>query len=216
VLDRKLIRKDPERVREGIAAKGVEFDLDGFLRLDERMRDLLQETEALKHRRNTVSHDISRLKKEGGDASPLLAEMKDTSARIKEIDAELKTTEERMQQIELTVPNLPHDSVPPGTCPQDNPVVRESGEISGPPDTPLPHWEIGEKLGVLDLDAGAQLSGRGFVVLRGDGARLSRALCALMLDIHREAVVLLPDAGDLRVVPDLLEALLDGVESRVR
>jgi len=186
MLDRRLIRKDPGRVREGIAAKGAQFDLDGFLRLDERMRDLLQETEALKHRRNTVSHEISRLKKEGGDADRLLAEMKENSARIKEIDAELKETEERMQQLELTVPNLPHDSVPPGTCPQDNPVVRESGPIPELPHEPLPHWDIGEKLGVLDMDAGAMLSGRGFVVLRGDGARLSRALSALMLDIHRD------------------------------
>ena len=90
MLDRKRIRKDPEKVRKGVAAKGADFDIDGFLELDGRMRDLIQETEKLKHRRNTVSKEISALKKQGDDPSALMEEMKENSGRIKEIDGELK------------------------------------------------------------------------------------------------------------------------------
>jgi seryl-tRNA synthetase len=186
MLDRKLIRNDPEKVRKGIADRGVDFDLDGFLKLDEGMRELLQETESLKHRRNSVSKEISKLKKEGADAGKLLGEMKETSARIKEIDSELKAIEEKLQEQELSIPNIPHESTPLGCTDKDNSEVRRWGEIPDLPEKPLPHWEIGEKLGILDMSAGSLISGRGFVVLRGDGARLSRALVSLMLDIHRE------------------------------
>jgi seryl-tRNA synthetase len=186
MLDRKLIRKDPETVRKGVASKGVDFDLDLFLDLDGRMRDMIQETEKLKHRRNTVSKEISARKKEGVDASELMGEMKSNSARIKEIDGELKDVEERIAELEMGIPNIPHESVPFGTCDADNPEVRSWGEFPELPEKPLPHEEIGEKLGILDMSAGSLISGRGFVVLRGDGARLSRALVSLMLDIHRE------------------------------
>ncbi len=185
MLDRKLIRKEPEKVKKGIAAKGVDFDVDGLLELDGRMRDLIQETERLKQRRNSVSKEISALKKKGEDAASLMNEMKENSGRIKQIDAVLKDMEDRICELELGIPNIPHDSVPFGTCDKDNPEVRRWGEIPEMPEMPLPHDEIGEKLGILDMSAGALISGRGFVVLRGDGARLSRALVSLMLDIHR-------------------------------
>jgi seryl-tRNA synthetase len=186
MLDRKRIRKDPENVKKGIAAKGADFDIDGFLGLDGRMRDLIQETEKLKHRRNTVSKEISSLKKQGADPSALMEEMKENSTRIREIDGELKEIEERIAGLELGIPNIPHGTAPSGTCAGDNPEVRRWGEIPDLPEKPLPHEEIGEKLGILDLAAGSLISGRGFIVLRGDGARLSRALVSLMLDIHRE------------------------------
>jgi len=186
MLDRKLIRKDPDRVREGLRKKGSSFDLDAFLALDGRQRVLIQESESLKHERNEVSQEISRLKKEHGDASALLERMKNNSDRIKEIDAELKETGEKLDELSLFIPNLPHDSVPYGTCPDHNVVVRRWGQIPERSFEPLPHWDIGEKLGVLDLASGSGLSGRGFVVLRGDGALLSRALINLMLDMHRK------------------------------
>ena len=194
MLDRKLIRKDPERVREGLTRKGVPFDLDGFLALDGRLRALIQESETLKHERNDVSVEISRRKKDGTDAAELLARMKETAERIKSIDREIKETEERLDGLALFLPNLPHATVPIGTCPEHNVVRRAWGEPPALPFAPAPHWEIGARLGILDLDAGSALGGRGFVVLRGDGARLSRALVNLMLDIHRrqgyeEAVV---------------------------
>ncbi|MDD4858566.1 MAG: serine--tRNA ligase, partial [Candidatus Krumholzibacteria bacterium] len=185
MLDRKLIRKDPDRVREGLRKKGVAFDLDGFLALDERQRSLIQETENLKHERNEVSQEISLLKKQGRDSSTILERMKKTSDRIKEIDAELKEISARLDELALFIPNLPHDSVPYGTCPEQNVVRRQWGVVPEPSCEPLPHWDIGEKLGILDVAAGSALSGRGFVVLRGDGALLSRALVNLMLDVHR-------------------------------
>jgi seryl-tRNA synthetase len=186
MLDRKLIRKDPERVREGLRKKGATFDLDAFLALDERQRALIQETENLKHERNEASQEISRLKKENRDAGAILERMKRSSDRIKEIDAELKDLGARLDELALFIPNLPHDSAPYGTCPEHNVVRRSWGEIPRPFDGILPHWEIGEKLGIIDLGTGSALSGRGFVVLRGDGARLSRALVNLMIDMHRE------------------------------
>ena len=185
MLDRKLIRKDPDRVREGLRKKGATFDLEGFLALDERQRALIQETENLKHERNEVSQEISRLKKENRDASAILERMKKNSERIKEIDAELKGIAARLDELALFIPNLPHDSVPNGTCPEHNVVRRQWGAFPDRSIEPLPHWEIGEKLGILDLAAGSNLSGRGFIVLRGDGSLLSRALVTLMLDIHR-------------------------------
>ena len=184
MLDRKLIRKDPERVREGIRRKGVDFDLDSFLALDGRMRELIQETEKLKHERNEVSQQISQLKKENKDATAVIERMQDTARRIKEIDQELKELSADLDEQALEIPNIPHESVPYGTCPDHNVEVRRWGGIAEPPQKPLPHWEIGEKLGILDLAGGAKLSGRGFVVLRNDGARLARALVNLMLDIH--------------------------------
>jgi seryl-tRNA synthetase len=186
MLDRKFIRKEPDKVIEGLRAKGVEFNINEFLELDVKMRDLMQETENLKQHRNTVSRNISALKKECADASALMIEMKENSNRIREIDHELKEIEDRISELEKGIPNLPHESVPFGTCDADNPEVRRWGEIPEQPGKVLVHEEIGEKLGILDMSAGALISGRGFVVLRGDGARLSRALVSLMLDIHRE------------------------------
>jgi len=184
VLDRNLIRKDPERVRQGIKKKGVEFDLDGFISRDERMRSLTRESENLKHERNVVSREISVLKKEKKDTSELLRRMKETSVRIKEIDNELKEVSGEIDSLSMTIPNLPHHSVPYGTCPEHNTEIRRWGDFKEPPSKPAPHWDIGEKLGVLDLEIGAKLGGRGFVVLRGDGALMSRALINFMLDIH--------------------------------
>lgn len=186
MLDRKLIRNDPERVREGIRKKNVSFDLDEFFRIDEKRRELIQEAESLKHRKNLVSKEISRLKKEKKDASGIIAEMQTTSARIKEIDAEEKALSEKLSELELSIPNIPHGSVPFGKGEEDNPVVRSWGDPEGDGLEKSPHWEIGEKLGILDLNAGSEVSGSGFVVLRGDGALLSRALVNFMLDIHRE------------------------------
>jgi seryl-tRNA synthetase len=185
MLDRKLIRKDPERVREGLRKKGASFDLDAFLALDERQRALIQETENLKHERNDASLEISRLKKEGRDAGEILERMKRSSDRIKEIDAELKDLGARLDELALFIPNLPHDSAPYGTCPEHNVVRRSWGATPAPFDGMLPHWDIGEKLGIIDLGTGSSLSGRGFVVLRGEGARLSRALVNFMIDLHR-------------------------------
>jgi seryl-tRNA synthetase len=185
MLDRKSIRKDTDRVRRGIESKHVDFDLDGFLAMDAAMRNLIQESEKLKAEKNEASLEVSRLKKEKQDASGILERMKKTSERIKEVDVELKAAVEKLEAAELSIPNIPHESVPAGKGPQDNPVVSTWGDPPTDVGKPLFHWEIGEKLGILDMAAGAAVTGRGFVVLRGDGALLSRALVNLFLDIHR-------------------------------
>lgn len=169
-----------------MAGKHVDFDLDELLAKDEKMRDLIQETEKLKAERNDASHEISRLKKEKKDATSIIENMKATSLRIREVDEALKSISEEIDGLTLAMPNLPHESVPFGKGAEDNPVVKSWGEIPEMPEKPLSHWEIGEKLGILDLAAGALVSGRGFVVLRGNGALLTRALINLFLDIHRK------------------------------
>ncbi|OQX86051.1 MAG: serine--tRNA ligase [Candidatus Latescibacteria bacterium 4484_7] len=186
MLDRKMIRKDPGRVREGLKKKGVNFDLDAFLEMDEEMRSLIREGEQLKHEKNKVSQDVAKLKKEGKDASEIIERMKTVSDRIKEIDEQIKDISTRLDELALKIPNIPHDSVPLGTSSEENVVVRKWGEFKELPFEPLPHWEIAEKLGILDLAAGSTLSGRGFVVYRNDGALLTRALINFMLDVHRE------------------------------
>ena len=184
MLDRKLIRKDPAGVKEGIKRKGVDFDLDALLEMDERLRSLIREVEQLKHERNDTSQKISECKKRGEDCEDLIIGMKKTSVLIKEIDGEIKELTDRIDSLALDIPNLPHETVPFGTCPDHNVEIKRWGEIEELPFRPLPHFEIGEKLGTLDMAAGSRLSGRGFVVLRGDGARFARALTAFMLDLH--------------------------------
>ena len=184
MLDRKLIRKDSAAVKEGIERKGVEFDLDALLEEDKRLRELIQQVERLKHERNEASQEISERKKCGEDCDDLIAAMKKTSARIKEIDGEIKELSDRIDSLALGIPNIPHETVPFGTCPDHNVEIRRWGDIEELPFRPLPHWEIGENLGILDMSAGSRLSGRGFVVLRGEGALLTRALTAFMLDLH--------------------------------
>jgi len=185
MLDRKFIRNEPEILSNGIKNKGVDFNLDLLYQLDKDRRQLVQESEDFKHSKNTVSKEISQLKKNNMDAAKLIEKMKLTSNRIKEIDGKIKVITERLNDLELAIPNLPHESVPIGRNEQDNVLIRSWGDSSRNDLELLPHWEIGEKLGVLDLEAGSAVTGSGFVVLRGDGALLSRALVNLMIDIHR-------------------------------
>jgi seryl-tRNA synthetase len=185
MLDRKRIRNEPELIKEGIRKKGVQFDIDDFLELDANMRSLIQEVEELKHRKNVVSEKVAELKKKGEDASQIIEEMKETAGRIKDLDATIKEMSEELDRRSLAIPNIPHDSVPVGKCEEDNVEVDRWGEVNVMPFKPLTHWEIGEKLRILDLGRASKLGGRGFVVLKNDGAILSRALINFMLDIHK-------------------------------
>jgi len=184
VIDRRLIREDPDRVRSGLARKRSTVDVERLITLDREHLSNLQLVEELKHRRNVASEDIGRRKTAGEDISALSSAMKETSTRIKELEARNKEIEAALDELLLTVPNLPHESVPDGADAGANRVVRTVGKAARPFDGVLPHWEIGEKLGILDLEAGARVAGRGFVVFRGDGARLCRALVNFMLDLH--------------------------------
>jgi seryl-tRNA synthetase len=186
VIDRRFIREAPERVRQGLSRRRSTVDVEQLISLDREHIANLQHSEDLKHQRNVSSEEIGRKKQKGEDIAPLHAAMKETSTKIKELEARNKEIEETLDALLLTVPNLPHESVPDGADATANEVVRTVGVAKKPFDDVLPHWEMGEKLGILDLEAGRIVSGRGFIVFRGDGALLCRALINLMLDLHVE------------------------------
>ncbi|MCG0277099.1 MAG: serine--tRNA ligase [Thermanaeromonas sp.] len=186
MLDIKLLRDNPELVDRGLKRRGLAAPLDHFLELDARRRSLLTEVEKLKHKRNVVSEEIGKLKKAGKEPVELIAEMREVSQRIKALDEEIRAVEEELDKELLTLPNLPHSSVPDGSGPEDNVVVRTWGEKTSFSFTPRPHWEIGEELGIIDFERGSKVAGARFVFYRGAGARLERALINFMLDLHIE------------------------------
>ena len=186
MLDRKLLREDPERVRDGVKKKFATVDIDRILELDGEYLANVQKGDDLRAERNARSEEIGRRKRDGEDASDLHAHMKDVSAQIKQIEARNQEIDTELESLLLTIPNLPHESVPVGQDESANVVEREWGNAVSPFEGVLPHYEIGEKLGLIDLDAGRNVSGRGFIVLRGDGARFNRALINMMIDIHLE------------------------------
>lgn len=182
MLDLKYIREHLQEVRDGIRAKGLTVNLGSLLSLDEKRRALIQEGEALKSKRNQVSAEVGKLKREGKNAESVIDEMESVKARIQAIDAELRDVDEEIRGIMLTIPNLPHPSVPVGSSPADNKEVSVWGE---PPqvDFPLkPHWELAERLGIVDFSRGGKIAGAGFPVYIGKGAVLERALINFFLD----------------------------------
>ncbi|MDI3534071.1 MAG: seryl-tRNA synthetase [Thermosediminibacterales bacterium] len=184
MLDIKLIRNNPEFVKEAIAKRGDKINLDEFLLLDEKRRELLYEVEQLKNTRNVVSQEIGRLKKEGKDAEKRILEMREVSQKIKEMDDQIKQVEEQIKEFLLRVPNIPHESVPVGKSEDDNVPVRHWGQPTEFDFEPKPHWDIGESLGLLDFEAASKISGSRFALYKGLGARLERALINFMLDLH--------------------------------
>jgi len=184
MLDLKFLRKELDRVRERIALRGVEVDWERFLELDGERRELIQRVEALRSRQNRYSEEISRIKREGGDSKDLIAEMRVVAKEAKELERQLRQKEEELRAFLLNVPNVPHESVPVGDGPEDNVEVKRWGE---PPEfsfEPRPHWEIGERLGILDFERGAKLAGARFTLYWRLGAQLERALINFMLDLH--------------------------------
>lgn len=186
MLDLKFIRENPEKVRAGLAAKNDRRGIDEILRLDERRRGLIKEADALKGQRNKVSMEVARMKKEGKDASTIITEMKTVSDRISAFDKERREVEEKIEELLRWIPNLPHTSVPVAPDDAGNVDVRSWGKKPEFGFTPAPHWELGEKLGLLDLASGAKISGAGFVTFTGWGAKLERALINFMLDLHTQ------------------------------
>jgi seryl-tRNA synthetase len=184
MLDIKFLRQNIELVRKKMADRGQAIDFDRFTARDEQRRNILMEVETLRNERNTVSKEVGELKKKKADASTLIAKMSDVSTRIKELDERLKVTEEELNAFVLTVPNMPHESVPFGHGSEDNPVVRSWGEKPAFSFEPKAHWEIGENLNILDFARGAKIAGARFTLYRGLGAALERALINFMLDLH--------------------------------
>lgn len=184
MLDIKLVRNNPELIREAVKKRGEEIELDGFLKLDEKRRELLYEVEQLKNQRNTVSQEIGRLKQQGLDAEDKVALMKEVSQKIKELDEEVKEVEKKISEFLLTIPNIPHETVPVGKSEEDNVEVRRWGEPRKFDFEPKAHWDIGENLGILDFGAASKMTGSRFALYKGLGARLERALINFMLDLH--------------------------------
>ncbi len=184
MLDLKFIRENPDLVKEACLHKNEKADIDELLEIDSERRRLLTETESLRARQNKASEEIAAIKKSGGDASAVITEMKEVSQKVGEMTSIVREVEEKLQRALLRVPNVPHESVPIGVDEESNVTIREWGENPVFDFEPVPHWELGEKLGILDLPAGAKLAGSGFFVLRGAGARLERALISYMLDYH--------------------------------
>jgi seryl-tRNA synthetase len=180
----KSIRENLQVVREAVSRRGAQVDLDRAAALDDERRQILQELEALRNRRNQVSKDVGKIKREGGDATHLFSEMQGVGGRIRTLERRLKGVEPALDALLLTIPNIPHPSVPAGAGEADNLVQRTWGEPRRLDFEPLPHWELGERLGILDFERAARMAGARFVVLKGQGARLERALIQFMLDLH--------------------------------
>ena len=198
MLDIKLLREQPDLVKDGIRKKGEDPSLvDAVLQLDEHRRALIQKTESLKSRKNQVSTQVARMKANKEDASAIIAEMRQVSDEIKSIDEELKGIEEKQRGVLLTIPNVPHASVPLGKSPADNQVIATWGEPPVIDFPPKPHWELMEKLGIIDFPRGTKITGAGFPVFVGKGARLERALINFFLD---EAA----DKGYTELLPPLV------------
>ena len=184
MLDIKFVRDNMETVQQALINRGNNTNLDEFLTLEKERRVLVSQVEVLKNKRNTVSQEISRLKKAKENADDLVAEMRLVGDRIAEIDTTIKEVELKLQHIIISIPNMLHQSVPIGQDENSNEEVRTWGTIPTFENQPLAHWEIGEKLNILDFERGAKVTGARFTFYRGLGARLERSLINFMLDIH--------------------------------
>ena len=184
MLEIKFVRQNLEQVREALKSRGQHIELDAFEAADQRRRDILTESEALRHRRNVVSEEIAALKKNGENADDRVAEMREVAGRIKALEKKLADDEQTVRDFLMELPNIPHDSVPVGKDEQDNTLVKTVGEPTAFDFEPTPHWTVGERLGILDFERAARITGARFPLYFGAGARMERALISFMLDTH--------------------------------
>ena len=185
MLDIKFVRSNPEDVVAGMKKRGMDLDLAPFLALDEKRRALLTEVEQLKNTRNTVSKEIGKMKKSGENADALVAEMSKVGEDIKALDQQVSEIDAQMNEIILSIPNIPHESLPEGGE-ENYRVERTWGEPRKFEGEPLAHWDIGTGLGILDFERAGKVTGARFTFYKGLGARLERAVISLFLDIHTE------------------------------
>ena len=207
MLELGFVREHLDVIEKMARDRGVTLDLTPFRELDAERRKIITSTERMKADRNKASEEIAALKKSGGDAAPILARMKQVSDEIKRDDDRIAELDERMRNFLLTIPNIPHASVPVGHSSADNIEVRRSGQPPKFDFAPRPHWEIGERCGILDFEAAQKMSGARFAVYKGLGARLERALANFFLDIHTR------EHGYTEILPPFLvnTAALTGV-----
>lgn len=183
MLDMELIRKEPEKTAEALARRGIEAPIGRLLELDVERRSVLTEVEELKAERNKVSKEIGTMKEEK-ERQPKIEAMRELGDRIDGLDAKLQEIEHSLHDLAIEIPNLPDPSAPDGPDESANVVVKEVGEPKQFGFEPVPHWDLGPALGILDFERGVKITGSRFYVLQGAGARLQRALIAWMLDLH--------------------------------
>ena len=186
MLEIKFIRENRELVIKALKDRGNNLSLKPILEVDSQRRKLIREVEELRNLRNHLSEKIGRQKKEGKDSTKLISQIKEVNSKIKEIDNNLTKEKESLNNYLLSIPNIPHPSVPVGKNETENKVVKRWGNITESDFQYLPHWEIGENLGILDFKRAAKLTGARFVVYYELGARLERALINFMLDLHHD------------------------------
>ncbi|MDL1958913.1 MAG: serine--tRNA ligase [Deltaproteobacteria bacterium] len=186
MLEIRFIRENRDLVGKALKARGNDLALESLLKVDSQRRKLLQEVEDLRNIRNRVSEKIGRQKRERKDTSELIAQMKKVASRIKELNNLLEEKEISLNEYLFSMPNIPHPSVPVGKDETENPVIRTWGDILEFEFKPVPHWEVGERLDILDLERAAKIAGARFAVYRGLGAKLERALINFMLDLHQD------------------------------
>ena len=186
MLDIKRIREDFENVKKALEKRGKKYDLEAFLPLDEKRRNLLQQVEELKNKQNVASKQIPILKKEGKNTDDIMAEMKQLSEKTKELDNEIREVDEEIKTLLYSIPNTPNEKVPAGVDDTENEEVRKWGEPRKFDFEPKPHWDLGEAHNILDFARAAKISGARFTVYKGLGARLERAIINFMLDTHIE------------------------------
>lgn len=184
MLDIKFVRENLDCVQEALKARNNSLSLENFSQLEQDRRRLLLEVENLKSKRNQVSQDISKMKRNGEDASEQILAMRTVGDEIATIEADLRAVEAQLKEIMYSIPNIPHGSVPVGKDEHDNKQVRAQGTPREFEFPAKPHWEIGEQLGILDFERAGKVSGARFVFYKGLGAKLERAVINFMLDVH--------------------------------
>ena len=198
MLDMTWVRDNLDLLGRALEDRGARIDLEEFRRLDAARRAALREVEVLKAKRNKASEEIARLKKEKKDAEELIREMRGAGETIKSLDVKAGEAATALEAFLLVIPNVPHETVPVGMSSGDNVEVRRWGTIPEFDFAPLPHWEIGTRLGILDFERAAKIAGARFAVYIGAAARLERALINFMLDLHTR------EHGYTEVLPPLL------------
>ena len=198
MLDVKFVEENAELVVKKMALRGINLDLDEFVKRTKQKKDLLQQIEALRFELNKSSKKIGKMKSEGEDPGSLIKEMKNVSDEIKDLEGTFKKIDDELRKILLDIPNIPDKSVPEGLDSDSNQEVRCFGKKPVFSFDPQPHWEIGKNLGILDFDRASKLVGSRFAVYLGHGARLERALINFMLDIHTK------EKGYKEVIPPFI------------
>src|SRR6476660_7720215 len=186
MLDPAYVREHMDAVRAGLVNRGLQPDaeLEQVATLEARRRRLIPEVEGLKREQNAAGDEVARAKRQGKDASDIFVANKARAQQIRQLEIQLDQVEQQRIALLMTIPNLPHATVPVGASAEDNTEVRRHGEPRTFDFEPQPHWEIGPALGIIDFDRATKMSGSRFSVLVGAGARLERALINFMLDVH--------------------------------